>query len=235
MPYLLITVAICLIYNTFLFRYLGRWRFHITLGMSLAGVAVLGISELYLEGYAWFVACFIGFVLCVGMALCLLNHAEDWKKLRCARRLATLPARRLKSVEDTFSLSRRDMLDNFRELAAEDNMANYAPEQNFLAWNDEQGLDIRIRLLPGEDWVGLLYLTDYELRDSEIKAACRKVGVPCQPELLGMAPSGLVICRDGRLTITPAAQKKGFDELCERVLAPRHEFSAWLREYTEKD
>ena len=49
-----------------------------------------------------------------------------------------------------------------------------------------------------------------------------------------MAPSGLAICRGGELRITPASQKKRFDELRERVLAPREEFVSWLRGYAEE-
>lgn len=226
--------VLCLIYNFLVFRHLGRRRFRITLGLCLAGIAAVVGSSFFMEGVTLFLVSSCGLVVAVFMAGCLLNHVEDWKKLRRSDLLATLPARRLKSAEDIFSLSREDMLANFRELAAVDNLAVYAPEKQFLAWNDAQGLDIRIRLLPDEDWIGLLYLTDFELRDSEIKAACKKSGVDCPPDFLGVAPSGLVICRKGKLIITPAAQKEGFSELRRSVLASRAEFITMLRDYAEE-
>lgn len=126
------------------------------------------------------------------------------------------------------------MLQNFQELAAKDELTVCSPESHYLAWNDEQGSDIRLHLLSDEDWLGLLYVTDGELRDSEIKAACEKAGLRCPREALGMVPSGLVICRSGQLTIIPASQKKYFDSLRKEVFAPRDEFSTWLSEYCDE-
>lgn len=177
----------------------------------------------------------MGLTLFIFMSSCILNHADEWKNSRHIHQLATLPARKLKRATGTFDLCRDDMQANFRELAAKDELATYEPDNQFLAWNDAQGLDIHIQLLPGEDWIGLLYCSDQELRDSEIKAACEKAGIPCPRKLLGTAPSGIITCRNGELAITPATQKKYFDELRLRPLAPRKEFADWLNDYFEED
>ncbi len=231
--YILLTPVLCIIYNKLIFPRLGNWRFHVSLVLALLGAAALGISYM-LEGFHMFQVSLIGLVVCCMLGLNLIFHLEDWQQLRRQQQIATQPARNQKTATDTFTLCREDMLANFRELAAKHELATYDLKHEFLAWNDAQGSDIRIHLLPGDDWVALLYLTPYELRDSEIKAACEKAGVPCPKALLGMAPSGLAIFRGGELRITPASQKKRFDELRERVLAPREEFVSWLRDYTEE-
>lgn len=69
---------------------------------------------------------------------------------------------------------------------------------------------------------------------AEKKAACKKGGITCPPELLGKAPSGLVTYCGGQLSITPAAQKKYIDELRRTVLAERDVFTAWLPDYIEE-
>ena len=234
MIYIILSPVLCFIYNKLIFPRLGKWRFHLTLALALLGAAALGISFM-LEGFLMFQVQLIGLIVCVMLGLNIIFHLEDWQQLRRQQQIASLPARNQKTATDTFSLCREDMQANFRELAAKDELATYDPEHDFLAWNDAQGSDIRIHLLPGDDWVALLYLTTYELRDSEIKAACEKAGVPCPKALLGMAPSGLVTCRSGELRITPASQKKRFEELRERVLAPREKFTTWLRDYSEED
>lgn len=234
MIYVLVTLVLCLLYNYLLFRLLGKWRFRVTLGLLLAGAVLCVVSWYAMEGLPMLIVMSAGGVMSVCMVGCLLNHIEEWQQLRRARQLAALPARKLKSCSDVFMLSREDMLQNFRELAAKDELAVCSPESHYLAWNDEQGSDIRLHLLSDEDWLGLLYVTDGELRDSEIKAACEKAGLRCPREALGMAPSGLVICRSGQLTITPASQKKYFDSLRKEVLAPRAEFSTWLSEYCDE-
>lgn len=233
MIYILLTFVICLAYQFILFRHLGKWRFHVSLGLSVVGGVVVVVGWFCMEGFPAFLAGGMGAVLSICMAACVLNHAEDWRKLRHARQLALLPPRKLKSATDIFSLSREEMLDNFRELAEKDELANYDPAHHFLAWNDAQGSDIRIHLLPEGDWLGLLYCTDYELRDSEIRAICERGGVTCPGEVYGMAPSGLAVCHGGQLTITPATHKKHFDLLRESVLAPRELFAEWLRDYAE--
>ena len=233
MLYIFLTPVLCIIYTNLIFSRLGKWRFHVSLVLAMLGAAALGISFL-LEGFLMFQVGIIGLVVCAMLGLNLVFHLEEWQQLRRQQQIATLPARNQKTSTDTFNLCREDMLANFHELADKDERATFDPEHDFLAWNDAQGSDIRIHLLPGDDWVALLYLTPYELRDSEIKAACEKAGVPCPKALLGMAPSGMVSCRGGELRITPASQKKRFDELRESVLAPREEFTTWLSDYTEE-
>ena len=234
MLYIILTPVLCVIYNKLIFPRLGKWRFHLTLALALLGAASLGISFM-LEGFLMFQVELIGLIACCMLGLNIIVNLEEWQQLRHQQQIASLPARNQKTATDTFSLCREDMQANFRELAAKDELATYDPEHDFLAWNDAQGSDIRIHLLPGDDWVALLYLTAYELRDSEIKAACEKAGVPCPKALLGMAPSGLVTCRSGELRITPASQKKRFEELRTQVLAPREKFTTWLRDYSEED
>ena len=235
MIYILITLILCLIYNYFLFKHLGKLRFYITLALCALGVTTTAIGWFVLNGFPMVLAVGIGLTMALSMAGCILNHAEEWKQLRHARQMSTLPARKLKSVTESFSLCRRDMLSNFRELAAKDDLTTFTPEDNFLAWKDAQELDIRIHLLPGDDWVGLLYVTNNELRDSEIQSACNQAGVPYPPTALGMAPSGLAVCHEGEVTITPADHKKYIHALGQRVLAPRAAFSVWINEYYEED
>ncbi len=227
--YIISVLLFSLLYSPVIYKLLGRHRYVIT--------AILLLLCLLAEGILWCLGMSWGILLfpAIFMLLTLVMNIDEWNELRRKRQLATLPARRFKTATDSFSLSRRDMLANFRELAGKDSLANCDPEHNFLAWNDAQKLDIRIHLLPGEDWVALLYLTNEELRDSELKAACRKADVPFSKEMMGMAPSGIAICRDGQLSITPASQKKRFDAFRSNVLAPRAEFAIWLADYTEDD
>lgn len=233
MLYILLTPVLCFIYNKLIFPRLGKWRFLLSLVLALLGAAALGIGCM-LEGFLMFQVQLIGLVVCCMLGLDIVFHLEDWQQLRRQQQIASLPARNQKTATDSFTLCREDMLANFRELAARDKLATCDMEHEFLAWNDAQGSDIRIHLLPGDDWVAMLYLTPYELRDSEIKAACEKAGIPCPRALLGMAPSGVATCRNGALRLIPASQKKHFDKLRDSVLAPREQFATWLGDYTEE-
>lgn len=227
--YIFGVILFSLLYSPVIYKLLGPHRFIIT--------AVLSVLCLVVEGILWCLGNSWGILLlpALMMILCLSFHLEEWQQLRHKQQLAKLPPRKQNTATLPFTLGREDMLANFRDLAAKDEMTNYDPEHDFLAWNDCQGSNILIHLLPGEDWVALLYLTDYELRNSEIKAACEKAGIPCHKDLLGMAPSGLAICRNGQLVITPASQKKRFCEFMENILAPRTKFAAWLQEYTDDE
>lgn len=226
--YISSVLLISVLYCPVIYKLLGPHRYGITAALLL--LCLLAEAIFWCLGKSWGILLLPALVLLV----CLAVNLEEWQQLRSNRQLAKLPPRKQSTTTLPFTLSREDMLSNFRELATKDEMANYDPANNFLAWNDEQGSDIRIHLLPGEDWVALLYLTSYELRNSEIKAACEKAGIPCHKDLLGMAPSGLAIFHDGQLTLTPATQKKRFSELLTTVLAPRAEFAVWLANYTEE-
>lgn len=175
----------------------------------------------------------MGLVLSVCMAVCWVDDA--WCEMRSRKKAATLPARKLKSCTMPFTLNREALLENFRELAEKDELACYTPTDNFLSWNNGQGYIIQVHLLPESDtWAAIFYSpSSGELRDSEIKQACSKANIACSPSLLGVAPAGIAICRQGQLTITPASQKKHFEEFCCTVLAERGPFATWLADYTE--
>lgn len=83
---------LCLIYHFLVFRHLGRLRFRITLGLCLAGIAAVVASSFFMEGVPLLLLSSCGLVVAVFMVGCLLNHAEDWKKLRRAEsRLCRAP------------------------------------------------------------------------------------------------------------------------------------------------
>ena len=177
----------------------------------------------------------MGLLLCICMAACCINDAESWMQMRKRKKLATLPARKLKSCTLPFSLTREALMANFRELAEKDELACYEPANRFLSWNDGSGHIIQVHLQPNADgWVAIFYSPSAgELRDSEIKQACRKANIPCTSSLLGMAPQGIAICQNGELTITPSSQKSHFAEFSNSVLANREAFATWLEEYAE--
>ena len=231
MLYILILFIICILYRIFIFRKLGERRFLITLLLFLIGAVMMPLCW-------WqecFLAFFMGMALSICMAACVLNDADGWCEMRRRKKLASLPARKLKTCTIPFALNRDDLLVNFRELAEMDEMACYEPANNFLSWNDGQGYIIQVHLLPEADsWGAIFYSPSAgELRDSEIKQACRKANITCSPGMLGMAPAGLAIFCQGQLTITPASQKRHFEEFCGNVLANRVAFADWLAEYTE--
>ena len=231
MLYIFILFIICILYRIFVFRKLGERRFLITLLLFFMGAVAMPVCW-------WqecFIAFFMGMVLSICMATCLLNDVDGWCEMRRRKKLATLPARKLKSCTMSFAVTRDDLLANFRELAEKDELACYEPANNFLSWNDGQGYIIQVHLQPEADsWVAIFYSpSPSELRDSEIKQACGKAKLPCFPGLLGMAPAGLAICQQGQVTITPASQKKHFEEFCGKILAHREHFADWLAEYTE--
>ena len=232
MLYILILFVLCIFYRFFLFKRLGERRFAISVCLFGVGAVVMGVcwwQELYL-------VFFMGLLLSICMAACCINDAESWIQMCKRKKLATLPARKLKSCSIPFALTRDELLTNFRELAEKDELACYKPVDNFLSWNDGAGHIIQVYLLPdSEDWLGIFYTPSAgELRDSEMKQACRKAGMPCASAQLGMAPQGIVVCQNGSLTITPASQKKYFAKFSDTVLANREVFATWLREYTEE-
>ncbi len=230
MLYILILFVLCIIYRFFIFSRLGERRFLITFILFCIGVAAMAVC--WWQEY--FFAFLMVLVLSICMAVCCLNDADGWCEMRRRKKLAKLPARKLKSCTMPFALKRDDMLANFRELAARDDLACYEPSDDFLSWNDGQGAIIQVHLQADADsWVALFYTPSLgELRDSEIKQACIKANIACSAGLMGMAPAGLAICRQGQITITPASQKRHFDEFCRTVLADREAFVVWLADYT---
>ena len=231
MLYILILFVFCILYRFLLFKRLGERRFLMTLILFCIGAMMMAVCW-WQECYPAF---FMGMLLSICMAGCCLNDADGWCEMRRRKKLATLPARKLKSCTIPFELTRDELLANFRELAERDDLACYEPADNFLSWNDAQGHIIQVHLQAEADsWVAIFYSpSPGELRDSEIKQACSKADIACTQNLLGMAPAGLAICRQGQLSITPASQKKHFEEFCGNVLANRESFAAWLAEYTE--
>lgn len=233
MLYILILFVLCIFYRFFLFKRLGERRFAISVCLFGVGAVVMGVcwwQELYL-------VFFMGLLLSICMAACCINDAEGWIQMRKRKKLATLPARKLKSCSIPFALTRDELLTNFRELAEKDELACYKPADHFMSWNDGEGHIIQVHLLPDSvDWVGIFYTPSVgELRDSEIKQACRKANIPCTSALLGMAPQGVAICQNGELTIIPASQKQQFATFRDTILSSRDAFATWLGEYTEED
>lgn len=231
MLHILILFILCILYHFFIFRKLGERRFFITMLLFCIGAVMMPICW----WQEWFIAFFMVMVLSICMAVCFLNDVDGWCELRRRKKLATLPPRKLKSATMPFALQSEELLANFRELAEKDDIACYEPANNLLSWNDGQGYIIQVHLQPDADgWIAIFYSpSPGELRDSEIKQACRKANITCSPGMLGMAPAGLAIFRQGQLTITPASQKRHFEEFCGNVLANRVAFADWLAEYTE--
>ena len=228
---ILILFIVCILYRFFIFKKLGERRFFITILLFCLGAVMMSVCW-WLE---CFIAFFMGLELSIFMVVCFLNDVEGWCEMRRRKKWTTLPARKLKSCTMSFAVTRDELLANFCELAEKDELACYEPANNFLSWNDGQGYIIQVHLLPEADsWGAIFYSPSAgELRDSEIKQACRKANITCSPGMLGMAPAGLAICRQGQLTITPASQKRHFEEFCGKVLANRVAFADWLAEYTE--
>ncbi len=170
-------------------------------------------------------------------ALCLvLLCAAAFIIIRKKKSSGQHTARKLQTNSTPFTLTRDELLANFRELAAVDELCTYEPEKNFLAWNDGQGYGLHIHLLQDGTWVSTFWTrSEFELRDCEVEATCAAASIPCEPHLLHMQAQGIAICRDGRLSITPATQKHHFDLFLLNALAPREEFSAWLKEYADEE
>ncbi len=169
-------------------------------------------------------------------ALCLVLLCAAVIIIRKMKQGGHQTARRLQTNTAPFALTRDELLANFRELAAVDELCTYEPEKNFLAWNDGQGYGLHIHLLPDDTWVSTFWTrSEFELRDCEVKATCTSASIPCEPHLLHMQAQGVAICRAGLLSITPATQKHHFDLFLLNALAPREEFSAWLKEYADEE
>lgn len=231
-----ITAALVCLAYLLAFEHLGRRRHVLSLVLMLLcaiAVAVLLALRMYRQAEAPMVV----FVLLLGHCLWELGKwlvCEGRYRLRGHKR-ANLPARRHKKASIPFALSNAELTARFSALAAKDELAIAKPSLNFLSWNNGEDYILQLHLLPQGGWVGIFWSpADFELRDKEVKGACKAAGVPCHKHLLGMRTQGIAICLRGQITLTPADQLVHFDEFLHTVLAPQDEFSAWLQSYQPK-
>lgn len=229
-----ITAALVCLAWLLAFEHLGQWRYFLSIGaMLLSGIAVGVLLALHMlrEAEAPMVVFVLLFVHCVWELLRWLV-SEGRYMLRGHKR-ANLPARRHKRADIPFALSNAEVVAHFSDLAQKDKLATAKPALQFCSWNNGLDYTLWLHLLPEGGWIALFWSpADFELRDKEVKAACKTAGVPCQKHLLGKRAQGIAICRRGQLSISPADQLVHFDEFLHTVLAPQAEFSAWLSSYT---
>lgn len=228
----IIASLVCLTY-LLAFEHLGKWRHLLSVAFIIVS-AISVITLLLLELPDEAEAPMIAFVLLSGHGLWELGKwlfIESRYRLR-SRKRANLPARRHKRATIPYLLSNAEVVAHFTELAAKDELAVVKPALNFLSWNNGEDYILQVHLLPQGGWISIFWSpADFELRDKEVKAACKAAELPCHRHLLGMRTQGIAICRRGQITITPADQLIHFDEFLHTVLAPQEEFRQWLNDY----
>ncbi len=216
------------------FEHLGRWKYALSAGLLLlSGTAVGVLLALHMLRAAE--APMIVFVLLFVHGLWELGKwlLSEGRYLLRGRKRANLPARRHKRADIPFCLSNTELTAHFAALAKKDKLAVAKPALNFCSWNNGLDYTLRLHLLPEGGWIALFWSpSDFELRDKEVKAACKAAGVPCHKQLLGKRAQGIGICRRGVVSISPADQLVHFDEFLHTVLAPQAEFDTWLAEHT---
>lgn len=226
---------VCLAY-LLAFEHLGNWRHVLSIVLLLLCAIAVGIL-LALGMYRYAEAPMVAFVLLLGHCLWELGKwlvCEGRYRLRGHKR-ASLPARRHKKASIPFTLSNAELTTRFSALAAKDELAVVKPALNFLSWNNGEDYILQLHLLPQGGWVCIFWSpSDFELRDKEVKAACKAAGVPCHKHLLGMRTQGIAICQRGQITLAPADQLVHFDEFLHTILAPQEEFTGWLQDYHPK-
>lgn len=224
----LAAILVCAAY-IFAFDHLGRGRHIISAVLLALSAAAAVLLSVYIHRQAAEPAIVAGILL---LLHCLWELAK-WLFIESrfqarSRKRAKLPARRHKKASTTCPLTHDNIIDNFRRLAQVDDLAVAKPSIRFFAWNNKEDYIIQI-YLTNEAWISLFWTpTDFELRDKEVKAACKAAGIPCRRHLLGMRAQGIATCRRGEVTITPADQLIHFDEFLHTVLAPQEEFNTWL-------
>lgn len=231
-----ITVVLLSLAYMLAFEHLGMRRHRISL--ILVVLSLLAANGFYLASLtAAAEAAMVAFVLLGGHGLwelCRWGISEGRSRMRSHKR-SRMPARRLKRTAIPFPLSNAQITARFTELAAKDPLAVVKPSLGFLAWNNGDDYILQLHLIPGGGWVSLFWSpSEFELRDKEIKNACKSAGVPCHKHLLGMRARGLAICTRGQITLAPADQLMHFDEFLHTILAPQEEFTTWLQNYSPK-
>lgn len=231
-----LTIALILTCAAYIFSFdhLGRYRHYICGGLILLSIGIV-ISLSFREGSAYTEPAIIAMLLLLAHGaweLCRWLLQEGRFHAR-SRKRAQLPARRHKKATILCSLSRDEIIDHFRQLAQVDELAVVKASINFLAWNNKSDYIIQIHLT-AEGWIALFWVpADFELRDKEVKAACKQAGLPCSRHLLGMRAQGIATCREGQITISPADMLVHFDEFLHTVLAPHEEFISWLSDQSK--
>lgn len=231
-----VVAAVLVLTYLLAFEHLGERRHIISLVLLLLSALAVAVL-LGLGMYRTAEAPMVVFVLLLAHCLWELGKwlATEGQYMLRSRKRANMPARRHKKATMPFALSNAEVVDRFTQLAAKDELAVVKPSIRFLAWNNQLDYVIQIHLLPQGGWIALFWSpADFELRDKEVKAACKAAGVPCHKNLLGMRTQGIAICTRGQITVTPADQLIHFDEFLHSVLAPQAEFETWLATYSTK-
>lgn len=123
---------------------------------------------------------------------------------------------------------------NFRAL---DKATGEAVEEAaYLSWNSGAAADIRIEKMNEPEWVGIFWLrSDWHYTDTRLDKICQAEGIDLPSGFRKMQAHGMVVYRQGRLSIYPAAQKEQFeDAFCTTLLQPAEGFRQWMAEYTEE-
>ena len=228
-------VLVCLAYML-AFEHLGRRRYRISLVLIV--LSLLTAAGCYLaDCTAAAEGGMVAFVLLGCHGLWELGRwliSEGQARVR-GRKRSRMPARRLKKTALAFTISNEQLIARFTELAKKDSLAVVKTSLNFLAWNNGDDYVLQLHLIPSGGWVSIFWSpSEFELRDKEVKSACKSAGIPCHKHLLGMRARGIAICTRGQVVISPADQLMHFDEFLHTVLAPEEDFRTWLATYTPK-
>lgn len=123
---------------------------------------------------------------------------------------------------------------NFRELDKKTDEVVVEPA--YLSWDSGAAADIRIEKVGETDWVGLFWVRSlWHYTDTQLAKICQGEGISLPAGFKKMQAHGLVVYRQGRLSIYPATQKEQFeDAFCTTLLQPAEGFRQWLTEYTEE-
>lgn len=172
----------------------------------------------------------IGVAVMVGFAW--LAYGELKRELRKAKgkkKQAWNKAARLE-VELPFEV----LEENFRELAKGDELALVQAE--YLSWNSASAGEIRIEKQGESDWIALYWVrADWSLTDKQLVAICAAEQVALPAGFRKMAAHGIAICRQGRVSVYPAAYRADFEAaFCETVLQPPAAFRQWLADYLDE-
>lgn len=212
-------------------KLIGEYLLYGLCGLGLVLGAVYWFAESGFD-FRQLLMLVVGAALVVGTVFLLKRDAAD--ELKRGKKASQQKQQWNKAASLQAELPFGLLAGNFRELDKKTD--EVVVEPSYLSWNSGSAADIRIEKMGETDWVGLFWVrSNWHYTDARLAKICQTEGIDLPAGFRKMQAHGLVVYKQGQLSIYPASHREQFeDAFCTTLLQPAEGFRQWLAEYTEE-